>query len=305
MRTLFITLINILMLASCTKREAMLSNEASNHTDSLKFCIAVIPVMDCLPFYYAQHKGMLDTLGFDVRLLSYPSMMDADTALLHGRAQMAYTAMPRLRWMEQNDSLQYSPVVQCTGTYHLMLKPKSKIKKMKQLSEKLVALSRNNTADWWSDRLMHDADMPQDAIFRPQFNDVSMRTDMLTRGLVDAAILPQPHATVARLQGCRQLRVTPDSLPDLNVFATRAWAESDTLRHSQLKRILQVYDQVAEMLNNKPDSTLLHTILSKDMKHPLEYVDSIALPRYHKATPPTQTQRDTADVWLAGRTLKP
>ncbi len=305
MRTLFISLINILMLASCTKREAMLSNEASRGEDSLRFCIAVMPVMDCLPFYYAQRSGMLDTLGFDIRLLSYPSMMDADTALLRGHAQLAYTALPRIQEMTQRHGLRFSPAIQCMGTYHLMLKPKSKIKKAEQLNEKLVAVSRNNTADWWSDSVLLRANMPQDAIFRPQFNDVALRTSMLTRELVDAALLPQPYATVARLTGCRQLSAMPDSMPGLNVFATPEWAEGDSLRQQQLERIMQAYDMSVEKLNKKTDSALVRNILLQDIRQAEEHVDSIALPRFHKATAPSQSQRDKAAAWLDGRTLKP
>ncbi len=305
MRTLLISLINILMLASCTKQGAMLSNEASRGDDSLKFCIAVMPVMDCLPFYYAKRSGMLDSLGFDIRLLSYPSMMDADTALLHGHAQLAYTALPRIQEMTQRHGLHFTPAIQCWGTYHLMLKPKSKIKKAKQLNEKLVAVARNNTADWWSDSVLLHADMPQDAIFRPQFNDVALRTSMLIQGLVDAALLPQPYATTARLAGCRQLSVTPDSVPSLNIFATPEWAQGDSLRLQQLERIMQAYDIAVKKLNEMKDSTLVHNILSQDIRQAEEHVDSIALPCYYKATAPTQLQRNKAAAWLDGRTLKP
>ncbi len=305
MRTLFITLINILMLASCTKREAMLSNAASQGDDSLKFCIAIIPVMDCLPFYYAKQKGMLDSLGFDIQLLVYSSMMDADTALLHRHAQMAYTALPHIREMEQRYGRQFTPVIQCWGTYHLMLSPKSKIKKAEQLNEKLVALSRNNTADWWSDSVLLRAKMSPSAIFRPQFNNVALRTSMLTHELVDAALLPQPHATAARLAGCSQLSAMPDTMPGLNIFSTPSWTASDSLRKQQLKCIIQVYDKVIETLNESPDSTLIRKILLKDMKQPMEHINSIAIPRFHKAIAPTQAQRNKADAWLDGRTLKP
>ena len=42
-------------MASCTsKQEAMLSSEEEAQTDSLTLRIAVMPVMDCLPIYYAQ-----------------------------------------------------------------------------------------------------------------------------------------------------------------------------------------------------------------------------------------------------------
>ncbi len=305
MRTIFITLLNILMLASCTKQGAMLSNDEPRCVDSLKFCIALMPVMDCLPFYYAKQSGMFDTLEFNVSLLPYPSMMDADTALLYGHAQMSYTAMPRIQEMNRHNNLQFSPVIQCMGSYYLMLNPKSKIKKVEQLNEKLVALSRNNTADWWSDSMLLRANMPLDTIFRPQFNDVALRTSMLTRSLVDAALLPQPYATTARMAGCRQLSATPDTMPGLNVFATPLWTSSDTLRLQQLKQITQVYNIVIEKLNKEADKTLLYKILLEDMKQPKEYIDSIVVPYYHKATAPNQAQRDKAAAWLKSRTLKP
>ena len=47
-------------MASCTsKQEAMLSSEEEAQTDSLTLRIAVMPVMDCLPIYYAQRTGLM------------------------------------------------------------------------------------------------------------------------------------------------------------------------------------------------------------------------------------------------------
>ncbi|MDD7304153.1 MAG: ABC transporter substrate-binding protein [Bacteroidaceae bacterium] len=300
MKGFFTTLLTILMLASCTEREAMLSNP-DDKADSLALKVGVMPVVDCLPLFYAQRTGIFDSLDLDVRLVRYQSMMDVDTALQRKRVQMGYTALPRIELMAQQDSTHLLPLVQGQDGYALMLAPKSKIRKAKQLGERMVGLARYTTGDYLSDLFLQGEGLPLDTVFRPQFNDVALRCRMLTDSLVDAAMLPQPYALQARLSGCRQMKIAADTLPSLNCLASHRFAAKDTLRQRQQRLLLAAYDMAVEALQKRPDSLVLRTILREDMAVDAALLDSLRLPRFAKAQAPLPKTVQRSRQWLEAR----
>lgn len=305
MRTISVVLLNILLLASCTKQEAMLSSNQDKPNDSLVLNIAVMPVMDCLPIFYAKRAGMFDSLKLNVSLTTYVSMMDVDTSLIHKRVHMGYTSLPRVLEMEEKKEANLRPLIQCWGTYSLALSPKSRIKKLTELNEKLVALSRNNMGDWWSDSLMKQANMDQDAIFRPQFNDLELRLSMLEKGLVDAAVLPQPQATAARKIGCRILVQTSENMTSMNCIVCQTWQQADTLHKKQEKLFLQAYNQAVKAISSHKDTLLIHTIYKEDMRQNSSITNTLPLPKYTPANKPTIDKYIQAKAWLESRKINP
>ncbi len=302
----FLTL-TVLMLASCHRQGAMLSQKDAATADSLAWHVAVLPVMDCLPVYYASERGLFDSLGLDVRLLAYQSMMDADTALVKGHAQAGYSALPRLLQLAEDSAaaaLSLQPLALCHGTYWLVTGPKSKIKKVEKMQERMVALSRNNLGDWWSDQLMEQKNMERSDIFRPQINDVALRLKMVTDDMVDAAILPMPQAFMAKQAGCRVLSQLVDSLCWMNCMAVPTFAADDTLRHQQQELFLLALDSAAVELNQHPDSSVLCSILTDMFAVTDTLAGLVPLPRFHKAKQPDDAQRATVKQWLDSRTLK-
>lgn len=291
------------MLASCTERGAMLSS-SSDLKDSLAFKVAVMPVVDCLPLYYAQRAGLFDSVGVDVRLVSYQSMMDVDTALQRRRVQMGYTSLPRIELMALYDSTDLLPLVQGQDVYALMLAPKSKIRKSKQLGERMVGVARFTMGDFLSDVFLESEGLTWDTIFRPQFNDLALRCRMLTDSLIDAAMLPQPYALQARMMGCRQMKIAADTLPSLNCLAALHFAPKDSLRQRQQQRLLAAYDMAAEALQKKPNKQLLQAIFREDFAVDAALLDSLRLPKFPKAEAPQPKTIQRSRDWMDSRGLK-
>ena len=87
-----------------TKKQRM---EAARK-DSAALKVAVMPTLDCLPLYVAQHYNLYDTLRGGVRLKYYKAQMDCDTAMERGgqcewpngarRCAMLLPRMPTGNW---------------------------------------------------------------------------------------------------------------------------------------------------------------------------------------------------------------
>lgn len=295
--------------SSCHRETADVSPETQLRQDSLALHVAVMPVMDCLPFYYAQRMGLFREAGVDVRLHEYLSQMDCDTALLGGWDEVAYTDIPRTLEM-QNDSTALRVIMSMEGKLKLVTARTKRIRTLRHLDEHMIAIDRLSTADYLSDRITAQAGLEQTAVYRPQINNIQLRRTMLMEQLVDAALLPEPYATQARLKGNRILPFAgsgkaADSLrnimSDFNGLVVRKELLSDTMRCRQVKLLIQVYNRSIDALNTTPERDTLRSIFSQQYDLPAEVTDSIKLPAFRKAQLCKKENVDAAYSWLMQR----
>ena len=75
------------------------SQTGKTRQDSLALKVALMPTLDCLPFYYAQRCGLFKELGLDIRLQTFNAQMDCDTAFArrHGSDSCGMDAKQRHR----------------------------------------------------------------------------------------------------------------------------------------------------------------------------------------------------------------
>ena len=301
---LLFTFCFLLAFAACQKQVETISPEELARRDSLALHVAVMPVLDCLPIYYAQQCGMFESEGLDVRLHEYLSQMDCDTALQFSHAQVAYTDIMRLLQMSDNTSA----IVTLQGKMSLLTARTKRIRQLKHLGERLVALDRLSATDYWSDQLMEEAGLDINDIYRPQINDIQLRTTMLTEQLVDAALLPEPYATQAEMQGNRRLRsrLEGDSLPHFTCLAIQRPVLDDTMRHRQIKQFLAAVAKAAGQMNSaecQEDS--IRNILKIQYALPGSVADSLKFTRFPAPLEAKAKDIDEAVRWLTKRERAP
>lgn len=291
-------------MTSCQKKQDVISAEELAREDSLALHVAVMPVIDCLPIYYAKHTGMFEAEGLDVRLLEHLSQMDCDTSLLNRRAEMAYTDIFRVLLMKENIGV----ATITSGKLSLITARTKRVRQLKHLNERMVALERFSTSDFWSDRLTDDAGMEKNDIYRPQINDVRLRTSMLNEQLVDAALLPEPYATQAELQGNKRIKsvLEADSLPHFNCLALHRKLLADKYRKGQLKDFFTVYEKAVKTINNKEyDREVLNSILYYQYEMPVTVIDTLKIPQMYGVQKPKESDVDKAITWLQSRERAP
>ena len=289
---------------SCQKEQVSDSADENRTRDSLALHVAVMPVMDCLPIYYAQHTGMFEAEDLDVRLEEYLSQMDCDTAIQYQRVEMAYTDILRVLQMKENVGV---ITVMC-GKLSLLTAHTKRIRQLKHLNERMIALDRLSTADYWSDKLMSEAGLETTDIYRPQINDLRLRTSMLTEQLVDAALLPEPYATQAAMVGNKRMKsqLEGDSLPHFNCLAIQRKHLSDKHRKEQIKRFMAVYDKAVKAINSKDClQDTIRNILNHQYAMPTAVIDTLKIPPFLQSRKPSENEVSEAIRWLQSRERAP
>ena len=165
-------------LAACSGKDG---NEAEKATSAKAVRVAIVEVDECLPLMVAEHLGLLDSLHADVRLIRKGSIAECRQAVERGEADVCV-----------NDE---------AIDFKLVTSKKARIKRISQLNDKVIAADKEghsyDLARMAVDSLMN-AKQP---VFIIQVEDLKVRLKMLTTGNVDAAMLPEPYATMAVKQG--------------------------------------------------------------------------------------------------------
>ncbi len=300
LKKIFYSLICILLLlVACQKEQVSISPTELARRDSMALHIGLMPVLDCLPIYYAQSMGMFNEVGLDVRLNTFYAQMDCDTALLRQRNEVIFTDLFRLLY-NQMDSSSLCAIATTSGSQSLITAKKARIRTLGHLNERMIAIDRLSISDYLTDEAMRQAGLSRTSIYRPQINDINLRLSMLNDQLVDGAILPEPQATQAELMGHNRLLKT-DSTSAFYCFAARQQCLGDTLRNQQIRQLLRIYDKAVDALNSNPNADTLHHLLVSRYAIPAEMADTIRLPRLRHITIPNDADTDKALSWLKSR----
>ncbi len=293
----------LLLLAACNGGDRGLTAEEQAARDSAALHIAIMPVADCLPFYYAQRTGIFDSLGVDVRVHSLQAQLDTDTALLRRHAHLAYSDLVRAVVIQADDTFDLRAVASTEGRLSLITPRRARVRALTQLRERMVAVARHSITDYWSDRLTDTAGLQRDDIFRPQINDVRIRTAMLGNGTMDAALLPEPYATQMTTVGARVSLTTDGLSPRLACLVTPTWVLSDSSRVRQLRLLVRAYDIAAQRLNDRHAADTLSAMLRQLCFVPDTIADSVALalPRFVPLKPATESDAQQAAQFMLQR----
>lgn len=285
-------------MASCTKRqEALPYVDKGTPEDSATLDVAVLPTLTCLPVFYAQRMGMFDQAGMNVHLWRYRAQMDVDTSVLRGHVQLAVSDPFRAIRL-QNDSLYISPLLAMDEPLSLMALKGKRVKQMQQMKEKTVAVCRLSCTDYWCQRMTSESRLDLSLIFRPQVNDIYLRADMLRNGLLDAAMLPEPYATWAAMEGHKRIRRTKGQ--DLcNALWIAPHRERDRNTHeAQVQTFARIYREAIERMATSTQADTLRAILTSEYGLPAMLADTIQLPEMPQPRAITAKEMDTAAAWL-------
>ena len=250
-----LTFLSCLLLLACgtsTQEENERRRQAKAEDmrrDSLAFKIAVMPTLDCLPFFLAKEQGIFDTLGVDVSLKCKDAQMDCDVAMRSGQIECMVSDLMRTeRLRKEGVPLQY---LGATNAYWQMIgNRKARIKDIKSLGDKMVAMARYSATDYLA-TLGIDSVKPSNPVFRIQVNDVQVRLMMLLNNEMDAVMLTEPQASWARHYNHPVLMDSRDKDIRLGVIAAHKNRIADDRRQKQLSLLIKGYEMACDSLNEK------------------------------------------------------
>lgn len=299
-----VNILTLLLLASCTKQEAMLSSDELARADSMALHVALTPSLSSLPAYYAEQTGLWDSVGVDVRLMRYEAQLDVDTALINHHAEMALSDLIRALRLFGEQTPVWA-LMSVDEPIAMVAVKGRRVKKINQLKERMIAISRLSVTDYWCDRFLEFSTEPQTDFYRPQVHSIKLRADMLRTGLMDAAMLPEPYTSW--MLATDNVLIHQTGKDDIRLMAWVATKESmaDTVRFQQIERFTQAYRMAAEQIESGEGNDIVRDILHREYGLPREMADTLEIPSLSIGETPARKDIDKAIEWLQSRKRLP
>ena len=287
------TIIVVASLAACgggnsyeeRRRMGKVERARLDSINRAAFKVAVLPTLDCLPLFVAREAGIFDTLGVSVRLRMFRAQMDCDTAVIGGSVEGTVTDLVRAeRLQRQGISLRYP--IATDAYWQLITNRLARIKELKQLSDKMIAITRYSATEALATMAI-DSVKPKYDVYRVQINDLDVRLHMLLNNEMDAMLLPEPQATTARTMGHPVLMDSRDKQLRFGVFAFRSRELTQPRRRDQLNRFIKGYNMAVDSINK---NGLQHyaALVGKYCNANEKTLKALPVPRFRHAAAPRE-----------------
>ena len=220
--------------------------------------------------------------------------MDCDTAMIGGSVQAAFTDLVRAERLKHRSKVLMHYLTDTNLNWQLIADKESKLKKLSDLSDKIVAMTRYSGTDLLTDMVVKKA-KPKYQVFRVQVNDVLVRLAMLQNHEIDAYWFAEPQITKALAGDNNALFNSQDAGVHLGVVAVM----DKVRRQEEEAAFASAYDKAVELIN-KNGVKYYSALIQKYMKVDEAVVRSLPDIKYTKIGPPRKVDLLMARNYLNG-----
>ncbi|MBZ4665691.1 MetQ/NlpA family ABC transporter substrate-binding protein [Mahella sp.] len=291
--TLFMVSVILLSFTACY------ADEGSSSSALEPISIGVLPDVDSIPLIIADKNGYFKDEGVEVNIQQFKSAPDRDSALQSGKIDGAVSDI--LAAAFANDGGFNVKITSLTnGTYKLLVNKDKGISDVSALKDKSIAISTNTIIEYVTDKMLAEGGLKPEDVHKVAIPQIPTRLEMLQNGKIDAATLPDPLASVAVKNGAVLLNST-DKL-NINPGVLLFTADAIDKKADSIEAMYRAYNKAVEYLGKEPVSSYVDVLIN-DVGFPEDIKDSISLPKYEKATLPSQEDFDGVITWLTDKKL--
>jgi len=263
-----------------------------------KIAFGVLPVMQALPLFVAQEKGLFAEEGVEVELIPFRSGLEKDAAMAAGQTQGYFGDMLTSMILGANlmPVRMVATIFNTTGDqrmFAILAAPGMGKPSLSDLARKGIAGSSNTVIEYVTTKLL-ESETPGAKLKMIETKNILARMPMLLQGQVPGAVLPEPLVTLVEGKGAtvvaddRGLGITPTTLLFTKDFIDR---NTDAVRS-----FLRAVSRASALINQEQE--MARPIMIKYARIPEPLQQSIAIPVF---IPPAVPEKELVmDVynWL-------
>ncbi|MGD9048517.1 MAG: MetQ/NlpA family ABC transporter substrate-binding protein [Anaerolineae bacterium] len=304
-----ILLLSALVVAGCTGGEPTPDPEVpptpmpEGSGQTLK--MALLPVMDVLPFHVAEQNGYFEQVGIEVELVPVKSAQERDTLMQTGQVDGMLTDLLSPVFFNQDE--QQIVVVRTarrvfpdSPLFSILAKPGSDVQSPMDLASLEIGISQNTVIEYLTDRMLENAGLTPDQIAVSEVSAIPVRFELLMNGEIPAATLPDPLTSGAIAAGA-VLVVDDTSVPELSqsILAFSTGIVED--QPDAVRKFLEAWEMAVAELNAKPDS--YRDLLIEKGRVPESIQGTFQMPPFPEASVPTEEQLADVVAWALEKGL--
>ncbi|MDF1537085.1 MAG: ABC transporter substrate-binding protein [bacterium] len=266
-----------------------------------KISFGVLPVIQALPLFVAQDKGLYKEEGIQVELIGFRSGLEKDAAMAAGQTQGYFGDMLTsiILGANQTPMRMVATVFNTTGDqrmFAVLAAPGTGKPSLTELAQKGIAGSSNTVIEYVTARLL-EKESPGARLSMVETKSIPARIPMLLEGQVAGAVLPEPLVTFVEKKGAtvvaddRGLGITPTTLLFTNEFIEK--------NPDAVKAFLRATTRAARLIREDPEGARAAMIKYTGVPEPLQR--AFPIPAFEDpAVPSRELTMDTYN-WLKAR----
>lgn len=267
-----------------------------------KIRFGVLPVLQALPLFVAQERGIFAKHGLDVELIPFNTAAEKDIALSTGSIDGYFGDLLTPIVLKANGR---DVTIVATNydtrkdrrMFAVLGKPGGKARSAADLADVPVAISSNSVIDYVTERLLTSKGVAEGKVASLEAKNIGLRMQMLLSGQVEAATLPEPLVTAAIAKGA--ILLADDSglgeSQTVLVFAGPFVKQ----RGQAVKAFLAAQNEANRLINSDPDS--VRGIMVEHVRLPEPLKANYPVPRFPELFPPDKEAVQAIVKWLQKR----
>jgi NitT/TauT family transport system substrate-binding protein len=290
-----------MVLGACS--QSAVQTEVIDEPVSLK--IAVLPILDALPMYVAQQEGLFEEHNVEVEFIPVSSAAERDQVITSGQADgMINETVSTLFYNQDETQIQIirfaRTATPSSPQFFILSSGQSGITNVEDLKGIAIGISEGTVIEYLTDRLLEAEGFTQDEIQTVAVPKIPERMTLLSSGELDAAMLPDPLASLAVQSGA--VVVLDDSKHPEFGYSTISFRKPVIEAHPQgMRNFLAAIEEAIVKINADP--TMWEDLLTENNLVPAPLMGSFKVPPYPSASVPSQAQWDDASDWVKEKGL--
>ena len=265
--------------------------------------VGYLPIVEVLPMFVAESEGYFAQQKVQVELVPFASAVERDSAVQAGQIDGFLNDLVATLLLDKGEgklaivrqTFQGSPA---KPMMYVLAAPQSAIQKPADLAGVEVGISTNSVIEYTTEMLAKEAGV---AVKKTEISKIPVRFDMLVKGQLQAATLPDPLASLALVQGARLIMDDSRSGYGQSVLTFRR--EALAAKSGAVKAFLAAYEQAVQASNASPDK--YRALLVDRAKVPDQIKDTYSLPPYPPARVPSEAEYSSVVQWMVTKGLLP
>lgn len=268
--------------------------------------IAVIPVLDVLPFFIAQERGYFEEEGVTVEFFPASSALEREQLFAAGEVDGMLTDVigPAITNAAAEPSVRIVATArrafEDAPLFRLLAAPNSGIDAPEDLAGTAIGISENSVIQYLGDRLLQSAGLTTEDIVFESIPSIPSRFSLMMEGQLGASILPDPLASAAIEAGA--ILILDDTEFVAEQLSQSILSFSNTIlaeKPEAVRAFLRAWNRAVADLNANPDE--FRQLLLDNTSVPDSVKDTYTIPPFPLGEITSESVWDDVNAWLVER----
>lgn len=293
MTTMGLLALAVMTLGACGNEGKEAEKTAASSDKAVEtLTLGVMPSTDNIPLILAHEKGFDKDHGVEIKLENFKAAKDRDAAFQAGKVDGVSTDLVAIA-IYQEAGMDVKITGNTYGQFDLITGDDS-VKTTADLKGKDVILSKKTGTEYAVTMMLEKAGLTDQDINVSEVPQVPTRLELLKNNQAQAAILPEPFATMATADDLRVLDSTRKI--GINPFVMGMPQDVIEKKADAIKGMYEAYNEAVDYIKDHDKSDYIQLFID-EVGFPETLKDQITVPDYTHAEQATDADITSAFTW--------